>query len=290
MILPNPSRLRHATTPSTPAALPLTVGRLFAGVGAAPLATGAADEPARLTRNWFLGTLPDAERAELLPHLETVMVEAREVLIEAGRPVEYVYFPESAIISMVGPLLRDASIAVASVGREGIVGLSTVLGTSVSAMRAMGQIPGTARRIRADVLRELAAPQGAVRESLLRHTEAFLVQVAQTAVCNAAHLVEERCARWLLMTHDRVAGDEFPLTQELLAFMLGVRRAGVSEAAALLRRSGLIDYSRGRITVRDRAGLESSSCECYRIVRAHVDRLLSEDDAGRSLAAFGPMS
>lgn len=155
-----------------------------------------------------------------------------------------------------------------------MAGLPLFLGDSTSSIRAFAQIPGEGVRMEGHLFMRLAATPSAFHRILLRYTQAFLTQVAQTGACNAAHLVEERCARWLLMTHDRVAGERFPLTHEFLAFMLGVRRAGVTVAMGKLQDAGLIDYSRGRITIVDRLGLERASCECYQVVRAHFDRLL----------------
>jgi CRP-like cAMP-binding protein len=155
-----------------------------------------------------------------------------------------------------------------------MAGLPVFLSDGLSSVRAVTQIPGSAYRLPAAELRRIAPAGSALHDLLMRYTQAVLSQVAQTAACNSSHMVEQRCARWLLMTHDRVDGDEFPLTHEFLSHMLGVRRSGVTVAMRALKEAGLVRYTRGRVIVADRAGLERASCECYRVVRSHFERLL----------------
>lgn len=198
-----------------------------------------------------------------------------ESLYEAGTPIRSVYFPETAVISLVTPMEGGATIEIGTAGCEGMAGLPVFLGSDSSSVEAVAQIPGMAVRMDARVFASLAAPPSELHRILIGYTQAFLTQVSQTAACNATHLVEERCARWLLMTHDRVDSDEFPLTHEFLAFMLGVRRPGVTIAMRALRSTGFVDYRRGRVQIVDREGLEGVSCECYRVVRGHLEPLLT---------------
>lgn len=225
-------------------------------------------------RNRLLAALPPDEFERLRRHLEPVRFDQRQVLFEAEQPIRHVYFPETMVVSMVSILRDGTTIEVGTAGYEGMAGLPLFLGDDSSTVRAFAQIPGAGIRMDAETFRRCSGVPGAFHRMMLRYTQAFLTQVAQTAACNGAHLVEQRCARWLLMTHDRVAGDEFPLTHEFLAFMLGVRRAGVSIAMRALHDLGLVRYTRGWVGVVDRAGLERASCECYQVVRSHIERLL----------------
>lgn len=227
-------------------------------------------------RNRLLSALPAEEFALVEAHLERMRLEQRALLFETGAPIRYVYFPETAVVSMLSVMEDGSAIEVGTAGCEGMAGLPVFLAEGISTEQARVQVPGVASRLDADVFVELARAPGAFNRTLLRYTQAFLTQVAQTAVCNGAHLVEERCARWLLMTHDRVEGDEFPMTHEFLAFMLGVRRAGVTVALRALQEAGLVDYTRGRVAIADRAGLEEASCECYRVVQTQFERLLPQ--------------
>jgi len=245
-----------------------------AGADAAlrPLMDGIA--PDGPLRNRLLGALPPEELARVRPHLELVRLQQRDVLFQPEAPIRHVYFPETAVVSLVSTMGDGATVEVGTAGCEGMAGLPVFLAADSSSVQAFAQIPGVAGRMDAETFMRLAEAPGALHRTLLRYTQAFLTQVAQTAACNAAHLVEERCARWLLMTHDRVDGDAFPLTHEFLAFMLGVRRAGVTVAMRTLHDGGMVEYSRGWVEVVDRAKLEGAACECYRVVRAHFDRLL----------------
>lgn len=225
-------------------------------------------------RNRLLSALPPDELERVRPYLERVQLRQREILHEPGMPISHAYFPETAVLSLVSTMQNGATVEVGTAGCEGMAGLSVLLAEDVSTVRTLAQIPGAAERMAVEEFARLARAPGVFHRTLLRYTQAFMTQVAQTAACNGAHLVEERCARWLLMTHDRVQGDEFPLTHEFLAFMLGVRRAGVTVAMRALQDAGLVQYTRGRVSIVDRAGLEAASCECYQVVRAHFERLL----------------
>jgi CRP-like cAMP-binding protein len=225
-------------------------------------------------RNRLLGALPPEEFERALPFLELVHLEQRQSLFESEESIRHVYFPLTTVASLVNRLDSTAVVEVGTAGCEGMVGLPVFLGDPTSPLQAFAQVPGTAARIPADAFARLAAAPGALHDVLLRYTQAFLIQVAQSAACNGAHLVQERCARWLLMTHDRVDGDDFPITHEFLAFMLSVRRPGVTMAMRALQDLGVVSYARGWVEIVDRAGLEDASCECYRVIRAHTERLL----------------
>lgn len=228
----------------------------------------------RPVRNLLLAALSPRELAELWPSLEQVTLEVRDPVFEAELPIRHVYFPETAVVSFVSELREGGTIEVGTAGCEGMAGLPVFLGEDRATVRAFIQIPGTVLRMDAERFVGLSSVPGAFHQTMLRYTLAFLTQVAQTAACNGAHLVEQRCARWLLLTHDRVDGDELALTHEFLAAMLGVRRAGVTIAMHALQDARLVRQARGRVVIVDRVGLERASCECYRTVRAHSERLL----------------
>jgi CRP-like cAMP-binding protein len=215
---------------------------------------------------------PDAFVA-LAPALRPVGLGLKQSLYSPGRRIGAVHFPESGMVSMLAPLEGGELLEVGLVGREGLVGLPVVLGEDSSTTEALVQAPGAAWRVRATALRRALEAGPALKALLLRYVQAFHAQVAQTAACNARHALEARFARWLLLAHDRAEGDAFPMTQEFAAMMLGVRRAGVSVAAAVLQKAGVIAYAHGRVAVLDRAGLEAASCECYGTVRRQFDRL-----------------
>jgi CRP-like cAMP-binding protein len=229
------------------------------------------DDPAG---NRLLAALPPKDLEPIRPHLEWVRLPQRTLLFGSEQPIPFVYFPVSTVVSLVSKLTGGKTVEVGTAGCEGMAGLSVFLAEDTSSVQAFSQIPGEAFRIKSETFMDLSRAPGSFHQLLLRYTHAFLTQVAQSAVCNAAHLVHARCARWLLMTHDRVGGDELPLTQEFLAFMLGVRRPGVTVAMNSLQEAGLIRYRHGKVSIVDRVGLEAVSCECYRVVRAHYDRLL----------------
>jgi CRP-like cAMP-binding protein len=231
-------------------------------------------------RNRLLSAASPGDLSALQPHLETVQLGHDDVLFEPGAPIEYVYFPETAVISLVTSLTGKATIETGTVGHEGIAGLPVFLGDTTSTILGVTQIPGRASRIRSDTFSRLADGDGTLHGLLLRYTQAFLIQVAQTAACNATHRLDQRCARWLLMMRERVEGDDFPLTHKAMAFMLGVRRSGVTVAMHELKEAGLIRYTRAAVTLVDVPGLEKRSCECYGVVRSHFDRLLNDGTSG----------
>jgi CRP-like cAMP-binding protein len=225
--------------------------------------------------NLLLALLPAAERDRLLAAAETVDLAADQTLHAADEPIAWAYFPDGAVASVVSTLDDGHGVEVGTIGREGMTGLTLVLGGGSLPFRVFCQVPGRARRVPAAALLAEVARGGALGAVLDRYAQALLIQTAQTAACNRRHPVEQRCARWLLMTHDRVEVDRFALTQEFLALMLGARRAGISRAATRLRAAAIIRYARGVITVVDRARLEAAACACYRVVRAAEDRLLT---------------
>jgi CRP-like cAMP-binding protein len=224
-------------------------------------------------QNRILAALPAADYARLKPHLETVAMKHGEILYRTNRRIEQVYFPLRAMASVVTTTSDGGAIEVGVVGREGMTGLSVVLGVNVSPAELMVQLPDGAVRLPAEVLLEEFQRAGALQTLLLHYTHATLVMVAQTAACNRLHHISERLARWLLMCRDRVVSDELPLTHEFLAMMLGIRRAGVTETALTLQAEGLISYKRGHINITDGAGLEDFACECYSIVKAEFEHL-----------------
>jgi PAS domain S-box-containing protein len=217
--------------------------------------------------NSLLAALPPRDYQRVLAGLEPVTLTYGEVLYECGEPIQHVYFPSDCLVSLLTTVEGHRALEVGLVGREGMVGISLALGIDVSSVRALVQGSGTAVRMSAACFREELGESRALREELYRYTHTKLTQVRQTAVCNQFHGVKARLARWLLMTHDRVRSDEFLLTQAFLADMLGVRRVGVSAAAAALQQLRLIGYSRGRIRILDRKGLEAAACVCYEILK-----------------------
>lgn len=224
--------------------------------------------------NRVLARLPPAEYDRLKKSLQVVQLPRRTVLHEPGTPMSRVYFPRTAVASMVTTMEDGSTVEVATVGNEGMVGLSVLLGTSTMPMEVFIQIDGDAVSLPATLLKEATSNGGAFRPLLDRYTQALLSQIAQSGACNRLHPIDQRCARWLLMSHDRVPGDDFSLTQEFLSQMLGVRRATVTTAASILQRAGYIRYRRGRIQITDREGLEAASCECYRVIRSEYERLI----------------
>ncbi|HEV7279278.1 MAG TPA: Crp/Fnr family transcriptional regulator [Pirellulaceae bacterium] len=223
--------------------------------------------------NRLIATLPEESRERFQARCERVELRHKQVLVQADAPAEHVYYPEVGVCSVVVDPSDGAVVEVATIGREGFVGTSILLESDESPT-TFCQVEGSALRLTTTDFRELAAADTAFRSPMLRYTQALMMQMAQSAACNRTHEIEERAARWLLMTRDRVDGDTFPLKQEFLAHMLGVRRQGVSVAAGILQKAGLITYTRGTITILDRAGLEEVSCECYAAIRERFDRLL----------------
>lgn len=231
-------------------------------------------EPPRMPlENRLLAALSSEVKARLLPNLKRVSLPLKEVLYESRELIEYVYFPNNAVVSLL-TILEDRTLAeVGLVGNEGIVGLSVFLGIEATPFKVIVQVPGEAMRMKADVFKDLVNPDGPLYSLLLRYTHALMFQISQSAACNPHHSVEERCCRWLLMTCDRVQSDQFPLTHDFLSQMLGVRRASVTVVAGMLQKAGLICYSRGQMTILDRQGLEAVSCQCYRLVKEEENRL-----------------
>ncbi|CDW92912.1 MULTISPECIES: Crp/Fnr family transcriptional regulator [unclassified Thiomonas] len=230
-----------------------------------------ADDP---KLNQLLASLPDAEWLRWKPQLERVKLELGQVLYEAGGLQSHVYFPTTAIVSLLYVLENGASAEIAVVGREGLVGVSLFMGGQSTTNRAVVQSAGEGYRLRASGMQTEFNRAGPVLHLLLRYTQALITQMSQTAVCNRHHSLDQQLCRWLLLSLDRLDGNDLVMTQELISNMLGVRREGVTEAALSLQRAGLIDYARGRIKVLNRGGLEQRSCECYAVVKAEYDRLL----------------
>ena len=233
------------------------------------------EAPASVEENRLLRSLPADQYAEILPYLEPVELNSRQVLWQPDTTIHSLYFPRTCVVSLLTPLADELPVEAATVGREGMAGTPVVLGVRVTHVQAIAQVPGRAVRMDAERFStHLRQKDGVLFPLLLRYAQALQEQTAQSVACNRRHAIEERCARWLLMTADRVGADQFPLTQEFLAFMLGVRRASVTVAAAMLQQAGLIQYHRGKITVLDRGRLEAASCECYSVVRARYEKLL----------------
>ncbi|RBY95834.1 Crp/Fnr family transcriptional regulator [Blastococcus sp. TF02-8] len=230
-------------------------------------------------RNVLLGLLPEDEFRRLEPALEVVPLDVREGLHEAGKAFEHVWFPVDAVLSVLATIEGEAAVEVATVGFEGMAGLPAFLGTAESPHDCYCQVAGSAVRLATGDLRRFLASDGALHDLLHRYTQATMVQLAQNVACNRLHTTEERCARWLLQTRDRVGADEFTLTQEFLAQMLGVRRGTVSLTAGVLQQAGMIRYTRGRITVVDADALHEAACECYDIVQAEYRRLAAAPEA-----------
>jgi CRP-like cAMP-binding protein len=239
-------------------------------MSAQPLKTPVADPRS----NQLLAALPLAEWQRWQPQLEAVELPLGQVLYESGSTLGHVYFPTTAIVSLLYVMQNGASAEIAVVGREGIVGVALFMGGESTPSRAVVQSAGHGFRLNAKAVKLEFEASPAVMHLLLRYTQALITQMAQTAVCNRHHSLDEQLCRWLLLSLDRLSGSELRMTQELIANMLGVRREGVTEAALKLQKAGLIRYSRGRILVLDRPGLEQRSCECYAVVKKEYDRLL----------------
>src|SRR6266498_3257180 len=225
-------------------------------------------------QNHLLDALPNADYERLEPHLELVPMKLGDVLYEPGIQLRYVYFPTTSIVSLLYVLEDGASAEIAIVGNEGILGISLFMGGDTTPSRAVVQSAGHGFRLKAELLKNEFGRFGQTMHLLLRYTQALITQMAQTAVCNRHHSVDQQLCRWLLLSLDRLASNKLNMTQELIANMLGVRREGVTDAAGKLQKLGVIQYSRGKITVLDRPSLEALSCECYAVVKTEFDRLL----------------
>jgi CRP-like cAMP-binding protein len=229
------------------------------------------------SKNRLLAALPPSEYRRLLPKLETVSLSLKQRIYESLRTIDYVYFPLNSVVSIVAVMNDGTGIEVATVGNEGMIGLPVFLGAHKTPLVAFQQIPGESMRMESEVFTKEIKRSGPLAAILHLYTQTLMVQIAQGNACNRAHSIAQRCARWLLMTHDRVGRRQrFPITQEFLGQMLGVRRAGVNEVASALRKSKLIDYKRGIIHILNRKGLEKRACECYWVIKNEIDRSISK--------------
>ncbi|MDR7119641.1 Crp/Fnr family transcriptional regulator [Rheinheimera soli] len=226
-------------------------------------------------KNHLLAALPADVQERLLPHMECVELPLGKVLYESGDTLRYVYFPTNSIVSLLYVMESGASAEISVVGNEGLIGVALFMGGESTTSRAIVQSAGQAYRLLGQRLKDEFNRHGALLHTLLRYTQSLITQMAQTAVCNRHHSIDQQLCRWLLLSLDRLEGNELVMTQELIANMLGVRREGVTDAAGRLQRLGVIEYHRGRIQVLNRVKLESLSCECYAVVRKESDRLLA---------------
>jgi CRP-like cAMP-binding protein len=231
-------------------------------------------------KNRLLAALPPADYAPLGPALEPVELRLRQVLYDPGETITHVHFPTTAVVSLLVPTEDGTSLETSRVGDDGLVGLPLALDSDCDTNRALIQVAGTAWRVSAHAFRAALRKSLALQNLLHRYTQVILLQTARSAVCNRRHAMYDRCARWLLETHDRVPGDGFPLTQDFLATTLAVRRATVSVAAGMLQQAGLISYHRGRVTILHRAGLEAAACDCYRAIREGAVDLMGRAGVG----------
>jgi CRP-like cAMP-binding protein len=230
--------------------------------------------------NRLLGLLVPRDYGRLRPHLRPISLAYRLSLYRAHKPIEFIYFIETGVGSLVNTMASGQAAEVGTIGNEGVVGLPVMLGDDRAPTSVYIQVPGAGLRMKATLFKKELERSASMRAVMLRYAHAFFNQVAQSAACNQFHSLEQRCCRWMLMTRDRMQSDEFLLTQEFLAMMLGVQRTGVSAAAGALQRAGLIRYKRGNVTVVDRRGLMKRSCECYGISKKEFDRLLGENTEG----------
>ena len=233
-----------------------------------------SSRPGDPVENRLLADLPTDVYTCLRPALEPVAFALGDVVYDTGRRMEHIYFPTTAVVSLIYTMEDGATAEMGLVGNEGVVGIALFMGGETTPNQAVAQVAGGAFRMKAQALLEEFRRGGAFQLALLRYTQALITQISQTAVCNRLHPVEKRLCRWLLLTHDRVRSDELFMTQEFIAHMLGVRREGVTAAAHHLQKAGLIRYARGHITILDRARLEAAVCECYGVVKTELDRLL----------------
>lgn len=227
-------------------------------------------------RNHLFHSIPATEWERLSPHIEAVDLPLGKVLYEPGSKMSHVYFPSTAIVSLLYALEDGSSAEIAIVGNEGAVGISIFMGGESTTSRAVVQSAGRGYRIKSSIVLEEFNRSGPIMHLLLRYTQALITQMTQTAVCNRHHSLDQQFCRWLLLSLDRLTTNELIMTQELIANMLGVRREGVTEAALKVQKSGLIKYARGHIHILDRAGLERRTCECYQVVKTEYERLLPE--------------
>jgi CRP-like cAMP-binding protein len=239
----------------------------------APSATSSSSE--QLTNN-LLELLPDSEREELLSSTERIPLRPHDVLLRPGEAVRNIYFPLRGVVSLMTPLEDGTAVETATVGKEGMVGIHAFFGGgAIGNAQAIAQVPGESLRLTADHFRAAIDGDGKLEQVMSAYAQALFVQISQGVACNGVHPIQQRCARWLLESHDRALANEFELTQEFLSEMLGVRRASVTVAAKTLQMAGLIEYRRGRIRVMDRKGLEEASCECYGVITGEYRRLMT---------------
>ena len=233
-----------------------------------------APQIAPVSQNRILAAIPPEEFERLAPHFQRVPLVFKEIIFKAGELIEFFYFPLDGVISMIASTESGRSVEVGIVGREGATDVSIVLGDDISSHHGIVQLAGSALKLSAVALREELRRDGELRSVLLRYSRFTLAQATQSAACNRLHSLEQRCARWLLGMRDRVGSDTFPMTHEFLAYMLGVRRAGVTVAARALQHDGRVRYARGRLTILDAEGLEADACECHRVLKNELARLL----------------
>jgi CRP-like cAMP-binding protein len=232
----------------------------------------AGDAPA----NRLLGLLSRSDYERIRPHLHFDTMDYKKPLYDAGETIDFVWFIETGVASLVSTMINGDAAEVGTIGNEGMVGLPLLLDDHIAPTSVYVQVPGTGFRMSARHFCDELAQSESMRKTMHHYAHAFFNQVAQSAACNQFHNIEQRCCRWLLMTHDRMYADQFSLTQEFLAMMLGVQRPGVTVAAGALQKAGFIHYTRGVVTIRDRRGLEAHSCECYEVSRREFDRLLND--------------
>ena len=249
------------------------IGSNMTGTSSKVLASRKTTDP---HANRLLGLLSPRDYSRLRPHLHRVTLEYRQSLYRAHKPIEFVYFIETGVGSLVNTMANGQAAEVGTIGNEGLVGLPLVFGDDRTPTSVYVQVPGVGLRMKAELFQKEMARSASVRTVMLHYGHAFFNQVAQSAACNHFHSLEQRCCRWMLMTHDRMQSERFLLTQEFLAMMLGVQRTGVTAAAGTLQRAGLIHYRRGNVTIIDRRGLIRRSCECYDVSKKEFDRLLGE--------------
>ena len=236
------------------------------------MAASATKEEA--LQNHLLAVVSDEELARLLPNLELVTLPLGKVLYESGEKMDYVYFPTTAIISLLYIMENGSTAEIGVIGKDGLVGIAIFMGGDTTPNRAVVQSAGMTLKIKAAMMKDEFTRGGRFHSQCLRYTQALITQISQTAVCNRLHSVDQQLCRWLLLSHDRLPSDRIIMTQDLISNMLGVRREGVTHAAKRLQKAGYISYVRGDMTILDRKGLESSVCECYQVVRTEYDRLL----------------
>ncbi|MEH2251372.1 Crp/Fnr family transcriptional regulator [Nostoc sp.] len=233
-----------------------------------------SQNPLKPQVNRLLAALSTSDYERLVPHLKLVSLPTRQVIYEPGEPITHVYFPQHAVVSIVTNMEDGSTVEVGIVSNEGIVGIPVILGGKTTTTKVFVQVSGAAMQMDADVLRTEFNRGGAIQNLLLRYVRAIYTELTQGCACNRLHTLEERLARWLLTVSDRLESEDFPLTQEFIAQMLGVRRSGVTVAASTLSRTGMIRYQRGHISILNREDLEATSCECYRVIRGEFARLL----------------